>query len=296
MSISHEFDYVRPETLEDAIAALSGAGGGAAVLAGGTDLVPWLRDRVAKPSLVVDLKGVPGLDGVDMADGVLSLGALVTFADLIDSDLVSDELPVLCEMARVMGSTGVRNRATLAGNICSAVPSCDSGPVLLVCNATVSVAGPTGARDVPISEWFEGPKKTVLGSGEIVTRIAAPVPAGGHGASYVKLRRNRGEDIAQAGVAAMALPDRSYRVAFGAVAPTPVRAPRIEELLSGKEIDEAVIAEAKKLVSQETAPIEDLRASREYREHMLPVMLERALRAAAARRDGLEPSYGEDFI
>lgn len=296
MSISHEFDYVRPDTLDEAVAALGRAGDGAAVLAGGTDLVAWLRDGLARPSLVVDLKGVPGLSEITVSGGVLSLGSLATFADLIDSTDVEDALPVLCEMARVMGSTGIRNRATIAGNICSGVPSCDSGPVLLACDATVSVVGSGGARVVPISAWFKGPKRTALKAGEIVTCIAIPLPENGHGACYVKLRRNRGEDLAQAGVAAMALPDQTWRVAFGAVAPTPVRAPRIEALMAGRGVNDAVMEEARRLVSEETAPICDIRASREYREHMLPVMLERALRAAASRLAGAGPVYGEPLI
>jgi CO/xanthine dehydrogenase FAD-binding subunit len=296
MSISHEFDYRKPGSLEEAHELVRESGEGAALLAGGTDLVAWLRDGLVTPGLVVDLKGIPGLADISDVDGVLSLGALVTFADVIHSLVIGATLPVMVEMARVMGSTGIRNRATIAGNICSGVPSCDSGPVLLACDAAVHVSAPAGDRTVPVTEWFKGPKTTALWAGEIVTRISMPVPKGQHGGCYVKLRRNRGEDLAQAGVAVMALPDRSYRVAFGAVAPTPVRARRIESLLTGREIDEASVEEAKRLVPDETAPIGDIRASREYREHMLPVMLERALRAAASRRDGGGPPYGTSLI
>ncbi|MFH1501407.1 MAG: xanthine dehydrogenase family protein subunit M [Candidatus Eisenbacteria bacterium] len=296
MPISHEFDYVKPATLAEALAALEGAGGDAELLAGGTDLVAWLRDGAARPELVIDLKGIDGLSDISVDDGVLSMGALATFADVIESEVAAEALPVLGEMAGTMGSTGVRNRATLAGNICSAVPSCDSGPVLLVCEAEVGVAGPRDGRVVPVTEWFRGPGKTALGASEIVVGIRVPVPPSGHGACYVKLRRTRGEDLAQAGVAALALPGGVYRVAFGAVAPTPVRARRIEELLAGKSLDDDVIARAKKLVADETSPIADIRASREYRAHMLPVMLERCLRAAAARRDGSGPPYGTQLI
>lgn len=295
MSISHEFDYVRPGTLDGAVAALAAAGGRASVLAGGTDLVAWLRDGLIEPSLVIDLKGIEGLSGIAAGDS-LSIGALVTFADIIDSPLIAEKAPIMAEMARVMGSTGVRNRATIVGNICSAVPSCDSGPVLLVLDAVVQVVGPGGARQLVVTDWFLGPKKTALQEGEIVVGLTVPTSEARQGGCYVKLRRNRGEDLAQAGVAVMALPGPSYRVAFGAVAPTPVRARRIEAALSGREVDGSAVAEAKRLVPEETAPIGDIRASREYREHMLPVMLERALRAAAARRDGSGPPYGTPLI
>jgi len=296
MSISHEFDYRRPGSLEEAHELLREAGDGAALLAGGTDLVAWLRDGVVLPSLVVDLKGVPGLGEIVESGGSISLGALVTFADAIDSEVIRGRLPLIWEMARVMGSTGIRNRATISGNICSGVPSCDSGPVLLVLEAVVRVSAPGGEREAPINDWFKGPKKTDLRSGEIVVGLSIDAPGEGHGACYVKLRRNRGEDLAQAGVAVLALPDMSYRVAFGAVAPTPVRARRIESCLAGRHMDDAALVEAVGLVTEETSPIGDIRASLEYREHMLPVMLTRALRAAAARRDGDGPAYGTSLI
>jgi len=296
MSISHEFDYRRPGSLAEAHELLRDAGEGACLLAGGTDVIPWLRDGLARPKLVVDIKGLPELEGISVADGVLTIGALATFADVLHSHLVHDGLPVLGEMARLMGSTGIRNRATIVGNICSGVPSCDSGPVLLACEATVRVSTPEGERAVPIDEWFLGPKSTALGTQEVVLGVSMPVPDRRHGGCYVKLRRNRGEDLAQAGVAVMALAGRSYRVAFGAVAPTPVRAKRIEALLEGHDIDEALLGEARSLVPEETAPIGDIRASQEYREHVLPVMLERALRAAADRRDGSGPPYGASLI
>ncbi len=296
MAIVHEFEYVKPETLDEAVAVLAKCGEGARVLAGGTDLVGWLRDELVAPDVIVDIKGVRGLGEIVLENGALTIGALVTFADLIDSSVVHGELPLVGEMARTVASTGIRNRATLVGNICSAVPSCDAGPVLLVCEAVVHVRGVGCERTIPIREWFTGPKQTALGAGEMVTAVTLAVPDGGHGACYVKLGRLRGEDLAQASVAVLALPGREFRVAFGAVAPTPVRAPAIEALLSGRGLDDALIEEAKKLVPEETSPIADLRASRAYRVHMLPIMLERGLRAAVARRGAGGPAYGTRLV
>lgn len=296
MPISHEFDYARPETLEEAVALLSESGAGASLLAGGTDVVPRLRDGDLRPDLVVDLKGIQGLRDIGLSESVLSIGALATFADVLDSAAVAESAPLVWEMAHTMGSTGIRNRATLAGNICSAVPSCDCGPVLLVLAADVQLAGREGERRVPVTEWFRGPRETAIRSAELVTKLSFPVPAAGHGGCYVKLGRYRGEDLAQASVATLALPGGEYRVAFGAVASTPVRARRIEGLLSGKELDDELVEEAKRLVAEETSPIGDIRASREYRVHMLPVMLERGLRAAVARMKGEGPAYGTPLI
>ncbi len=296
MPIAHEFEYVKPETIEEAVGILDKHGSSAHVLAGGTDIVPGLRDGLITPGLVVDIKGIAGLAGIECEGDVLRVGALATFTDLVESELIRKSAPLLYEMAMTVASVGVRNRATIVGNICSAVPSCDSGPVLLVLDASVHVMGPSGKRVVPITEWFTGPKATALGSAAIVTSVSLPVPPKAHGAAYVKLGRYRGEDLAQASVAVLALPDNEYRVAFGAVAPTTVRAPGIEELLRGKVMDEALIGDAKRLVANETAPIADIRASREYREHMLPIMFERGLRAAVARLAGDGPAYGARLI
>jgi len=296
MPIAHEFEYARPATLDEAVSLLAERGEGARVLAGGTDLVGWLRDELVAPELLVDIKGVPGLRGIDCDKEALRIGALATFTDVLESDCVRKCAPILHETAKTVASVGIRNRATLVGNICSAVPSCDTGPPLLVLEARVRVVGPGGERTIPIDEWFEGPKRTTLGASEIVTGISFALPPKEHGGAYVKLGRYRGEDLAQASVAVMALPGDAYRVAFGAVGPTPLRAPGIEKALEGKPLDARTVAAAKALVPDETSPIGDIRASLEYRVHMLPVMLDRGLRAAAARRDGRGPAYGTALI
>ncbi len=295
MPIAHELEYARPETIEEALSLLSKHGSGARVLAGGTDVVAGLRDGLLKPDLVVDIKAVMELGAMTCSSGEFQIGALTTFTDIIESDVVLECIPLLHEMATTVASVGVRNRATVVGNICSAVPSCDSGPVLLVLDANVHVVGPNGRRVIPITDWFTGPKTTALGYAEIVTSVSLPVPGTEHGAAYVKLGRYRGEDLAQASVAVLAH-DGGYRVAFGAVAATPVRAPRIEALLGGADMSDSVIDGAKRLVAEETSPIADIRASREYREHMLPIMLERGLRAATERLAGRGPVYGARHI
>ncbi len=296
MPIAHELEYARPETIEEALGLLEKHGSGARPLAGGTDVVPAMRDGNLTPEIVIDLKAIPGLAGFTCDAGLVRLGALTTFTDIIESAAVLEHAPLLHEMAVTVASLGVRNRATVAGNICSAVPSCDSGTILLVYDASVHVVGPGGERAIPIADWFTGPKRTALGEAEIVTSVTLPVPSDWHGGAYVKLGRYGGEDLAQASVAVLALSDGSCRVAFGAVAATPVRAPKIEALLGSADLTDALIEDAKKLVSEETSPIADIRASREYREHMLPVMLERGLRAAARRRAGGGPAYGTRHI
>jgi carbon-monoxide dehydrogenase medium subunit len=292
--IAHEFDYRRPTTLEEATRILADHPGSARLLAGGTDLVAWLRDDMIAPDLVIDLKAIPGLDEIRRNDGSLHLGSLVTFTDLMESALVADLVPVLVEMAETVASPGIRNRATLVGNICSAVPSCDAGPVLLALDTVVHVAGPAGERTIPIDEWFVGPRQTALGADEVVSHLTIRLEP--HGGCYVKLMRYAGEDLAQAAVGIAALPDHDYRIAFGAVAPTPQRARHIEDVLRGRVLDEAAIAEAVALVRSEINPITDMRATAEYRAHVSEVMLARGLPAAAARLEGAGPAYGTRLI
>ena len=294
MVIAHEFDYRRPASLAEAIDALSEHPGSVRVLAGGTDLVAWLRDDAVAPDLVVDIKDVPGLGDITVEDGLLSIGSLVTFTELIESELVAAHIPLFAEMAETVASTGIRNRATMVGNICSAVPSCDTGPVLLVFDTTVHVVGPAGERSIDINDWFVGLRQTALADDEVVTRVT--INLRDHGGIYVKLMRYAGEDLAQAAVAVAAYADHEYRVAFGAVAPTPLRSTRIEEALNGKALGDTVVADAVAMVGGEISPITDMRASAEYRTRMTEVMLERGLWAATERLSGAGPEHGVRLI
>jgi carbon-monoxide dehydrogenase medium subunit len=296
MTIAQVFDYQRPETLDEAVQMLAGHGGDVRVLAGGTDLVAWLRDEAVAPDLLVDIKRIEGLRKIADEGDALSIGSLVTFTDLLNSELVESRLPLMVEMSATVASTGIRNRATLVGNICSAVPSCDAGPPLLVHGATVHTIGPAGRRHISIDDWFLGPRKTALNTGEIVTKVVVPIPPRGHGACYVRLSRYEGEDLAQACVAVLAPTDHRFRVAFGAVAATPVRARRIEALLEGKALTPELIGEAMALVSEEISPITDIRASKEFRMRMSEVMLQRGLMAAVQRLEGNGPSYGTNLM
>lgn len=294
MTIAHEFDYVRPASVAEALAALEADG--SRVLAGGTDVVPWLRDDVIEPELLVDIKAIPGLDGISLDGDRLTLGALVTFSDLLESAVVRDVAPVLAEMAHQVASVGVRNRATIVGNLCAAVPSLDAGPVLLVYDASVDVAHPDGRRSAALADWFVGPKQTRLAAGELVTAVTLHLPAADHAGVFVKLARYAGEDLAQANLAILSVSGNEHRLAFGAVAPRPFRATSIEAELRGRVLDDEAIAAARRLVAGAISPISDVRASAEYRTHMCEVMLERGLRAVATRLAGEGPAYPAHLI
>jgi CO/xanthine dehydrogenase FAD-binding subunit len=296
MAIAHQFEYFKPGSLREGIKTLARYGNRAQVLAGGTDLISLIAEDKMQPEVVVDIKGISGLDRIEFKNGILTIGALVTFSDLRDSPVIAKKFPVIREMTGWLASVGIRNRATMVGNLCSAVPCCDSGPILQVYDASMLVVGPAGKRKVPLNKWFVGPRKTVLKRGEIAIGVAVPLPKRKHGACFVKLRRYEGEDLAQASVTVLALAGNTYRISFGAVAPRPIRGERIEALLEGRELTDDLIQQAVRLAPEEIAPITDIRATKEYRTHMVGVMLERGLRAAVARSAGVGPEYGTSLI
>jgi carbon-monoxide dehydrogenase medium subunit len=295
MAIVQEFKYFKPKSIKEAVSLLS-QHKNAAVLAGGTDLVCNLKDGIVSPKAVVDIKGIASLNGITFKGKRLKIGALVTFSDLIKSEIIKDHFPLIGEMARAVASVAIRNRATVVGNICSAVPCMDSAPVLSVYDAEINLTGPEGERRIPISQWFKGNRKTSIKKSEMVTSIIITLPAKTHAGCFVKLGRYKGEDLAQANLAVLAFSNHQYRVAFGSVAAIPIRAKRIEKALNGNPLEKNLIKAAQELIPQEISPITDIRASKEYRMHMCKVMFERAIKAAAERLEGAGPGYGTALI
>jgi len=296
MPIATQFEYVKPADMDEALQVLAMYKEKARPLAGGTDLIVHLKEGFAKPEIVLDVKALKELSGLSLKNGVLRVGALVTFAELLESAAVKKNFPDLWEAAGTVASTGVRNRATLAGNICSAVPSADSAPPLLAHDAVVRLRSQAGERLVSIHEWFTGPKRTALGPDELVVSVEVGVPEKKFGACYMKLSRYDGEDLAQGGVEAAVFTDHNYRVAFCALGPVPARALRTEAYLKGKKVTEQTVKQAGELLAGEISPISDIRSSKEYRVHMAKIMLGRALETAVSRLSGRGPKYGEGNI
>lgn len=296
MSISCEFEYAKAATLQEALKLLAETvPGGSMALVGGTDLVAWLRDGAVSPGLLVDLKGLGELRGIHFKAGSLWLGAGTPFSEIVESPLVRKHAPLLVESSGMVASVGVRNRATIGGNICSAVPCCDSGPVLLVYEATLHVATARGIRKIPAKKWFLGPRRTALARGEILTGIS--IPTARHGGAFAKLKRYCGEDLAQASVAVRVDSAGVWRVAYGSVAPTPIRGPKVERVLKGmKNPPDVVLSRAVALAEAEVAPITDIRGSKEYRRLMVGVMLRRAVQLAAERLAGRGADYGVNIL
>ncbi len=281
-----KFEYIEPHTIEQALSTLAEYKGRAKVIAGGTDILPKLKRReIQTPEYLVSLKRIPDLDFVryDDAEG-LDLGALVTIRAAEMSPIVQHEFGILYQAAASMASPQVRNRATLAGNICNAVPSADAAPALLTLEATLWLSSPAGERAVSVHDFFTGPNKTVLGEEELVREIHVPkLPPHSRG-RYLKLTTRSSMDLALVGVAAVVVADNGIcndiRIALGAVAPTPMRARRAEGILRGERLTDEKIEMAAHTAAAECRPISDHRASAEYRCHMVQVLTRQAIRQA----------------
>jgi carbon-monoxide dehydrogenase medium subunit len=274
--------YYRPTSRADALAALAEAGERARPLVGGTDLLVGLRHHTLEPDLLVDLKGVTDLPEpiAVSADGV-QIGATYTLGELVRQPAVQEWYPALVEAALTVGSVAIRNRASLVANSCNASPAADTAPPLLVHGARVTIASLDGDRTVSLDDFFLGPRRTLCGPGELVTRIDLPRPAPGSGSAFRRLTRRRGVDLATVSVAAGVGADGSVVLGMGAVGPRPLRTevPGPVDLAD----ETALLAAIEQLVSAAT-PISDVRGSREYRLATLRVLASRAVRAAADRR------------
>ena len=270
------FEYFEPTTLAEAAALLSRYAGRAQPLAGGTDLLVELKEQLRRAECVVNIKRIPGMDTLsyDAREG-LRIGALVTAREVELSPIASEKYSSLVQATRELGSIQVRNRATIVGNICRASPSADTLPPLIADSAWLRIVGAKGERTVRLEDFFTGPGKTVLGVDELVTELLLPPPPPNTRKVYIKHGRRKAMELATVGVAVTLNTD--VKIVLGAVAPTPIRARKAEDLLRGRPIDEKLIAQAAKAAADEARPISNVRASAEYRREMVEVLTRRAL-------------------
>ncbi len=276
------FGYYRPATVEEACRILRHEPG-AAVLAGGTDLMVHLRQpwRGKRPPAVVNLKRIAGLAAIEVTESVVRLGALVSLTALIEHPVIRQEYPVLPVTARYMGSPAIRNLATVGGNLCNASPAADLPPVLLALDAEVGIAGPSGQRRLRLDAFFHGPGQTVLDSEELLAWVEFPRRRPTWPVRYERLDVRRAMDIAIAGAALSVDLDggrvRAARIALCAVAPTPCRVRAAEAaLVDGGLVDEAV-EQAAELSMAAAQPISDVRATADYRREMVGTLVRRGL-------------------
>jgi len=279
------FDYLQPATLDECVAMLAKWGPSAKIIAGGTDLILNARARVVDPEYVIDITGIPSMSGIEEEGGGVRIGAAVTVRDVSESAIIKERFPLLATAASLIGSVGIRNVATIGGNVCRASPSSECSPPLLCLDASAKVVGPGGSRTIRLDECFLGPGCTTLETDEVLTEIHIPPNKPGTRGVYLKHSQRGSIDLAIVGVAVVgtfAASDgtcQEAKIALGGVAPTPMRARDAERVLQGKVVDDALIALAAQTAADESRPISDVRGSADYRKEMVRVFTQRALRA-----------------
>jgi aerobic carbon-monoxide dehydrogenase medium subunit len=282
------FELALPNSVAECLALLAARGGEAKLVAGGTDLLPQLKNGLLRPAWVIDLSAVAELRGLAGDDGQgLRIGAAVTARELELDTRVRARYPALAESGAMVGSVQVRNLATVGGNLCNAAPSADMAPPLVALDAEAVIAGPAGRRRVPLDAFFLGVRKTVLAPDELLVELSVPSPGPRSGGCYLRHTPRRELDIAVVGVASqLTLSDgvcAKARIALAAVAPTPVRAPAAEEALVGQPVTPAQIERAATLAVEAARPISDQRGSADFRRHLVRVLTRRTLATALAR-------------
>lgn len=287
------FAYERPDRLADALALLADPRGEARTLAGGTDLIIRIRDGSIRPRTVIDIKGIAELErGIREEDDHLTIGARTVMTDLLRDERIRRDYAALAEAAAVVGSAQIRNRATLAGNICNASPAADTAPALLAYGARVVAMGPGGSRVVPLDAFFVRSGVTTLAPGELVAAIELPRPATPRGSVHVRRTRRRGHDLASVTLACTVDADGTTRIGYGSLGPRPLLV--VDEtgvLADPTTTDEAREARLADLFTDAAPSPRSMRASPEYRLAMLRVLGVRAVRTAIERlRARREPS------
>ena len=291
--IPGSFDYLRANSVPEAVALLEQHGEDAKILAGGQSLIPLLRFRLAGQAILIDISRIADLDYIQETDGTLHIGALTREAELDTSSLIRNRYPILLDTSSGVADPVVRNWATVGGNIAHADPANDHPATMLALNAQVVAIGPEGQRLIPIDEFFtDSSFETTLRPNELLQEIRVPAPTEHSGGAYMKLERKVG-DYGIAAVAVFVTLDEGGNVTHAGigltnVGPTPIRAKDAEQALLGKALDDASIHRAAELAAAAARPTKDTRGPVEYKRDMVRTLTVRALRKALARATGRE--------
>jgi aerobic carbon-monoxide dehydrogenase medium subunit len=279
--IPADFDYVAPASLDEALTALSEGGEDAKLLAGGHSLLPLMKLRLAAPTLLVDLRKVPGLSGITRSNGGWTIGAMTSHAAMARES----GLGLVAQVASTIADPQVRHRGTIGGSLAHGDPASDQPAVLLACEGSVVVRGPSGEREVAAADLFEDYLTTAVADGEILTEVRWPA-MDGYGYGYEKFNRRK-EDWAMVAVCALVKKGadgscEDVRIGLTHMASVPLRATAAEAALRGQPLTADSIAAAAKQAAEGTQPPADLNASADYKRHLARVLCRRALEAAAA--------------
>jgi carbon-monoxide dehydrogenase medium subunit len=287
------FDLLMPKTLDEALALLADPGG--QPIAGGTDLIPLMQADGLRPERVIDLSRLAALRQVcHDGDGYVRIGALATHAQLETSALLWERATALARAAGSVGGVQTRQRGTVGGNLVNASPAADVTLALLALEARVTLRSLRGARQMALDEFLTGPGQTARFDDELLTEIVFALPGPASGSAFHKLGKRSAMFIAVVSVAAVLVLEngaiREARIALGSVAPTAIRTPQAEALLLARPPGEALFRQAGEVARQEARPIDDLRASAEYRRRMVAVLTRRALAEACAQAQSSGPA------
>jgi carbon-monoxide dehydrogenase medium subunit len=282
------FEYRTPKNLKEVHATLKEFGTDAKLLAGGTALVIMMKQRLVRPSCLVSLRSVRGLNGIEVKDGGLRIGGLATHREVETSSLVRRRLPLLAETYHHVATIRVRNMATVGGGLAHADPNQDPPPTLIALGATVKATSASGSRVIPLDEFFTDYYETLLKPDEIITEVFVPKLAANSGGAYLKFLPRTADDYATVSAAAVLTLDKNkktisdVRIALGSVGVTPIRATAAEAVLRGQPVKAEAFAEAGEKAKEAVDPVSDFRGSAAYKKDMAAVFVRRALEKALA--------------
>lgn len=266
----NQFTYFKPRTEKELIEKLDNVKQGIKILAGGTDLLIYMKQYIVQPNVLIDIKGVKEYSKIiTESDGSITIGASVTCNDLIENECIQKHFPILVEAAKTLGSYQLRNRATIVGNICNASPAADMAGPLLVLGASVVVGNSSGGREIQLKDFFTGVKKNALKPSEFVKAIRVPAYFRDAKSGYMKASRIKGHDLGICNVA-MCRVNGTLKVSVGSCAITPVL---LQDFDGSTASSDLIIDAAMKKIN----PIDDIRGSKEYRKHMVQVFIKRLL-------------------
>lgn len=287
----HDFNYVAPTSIGEAVAVLKEQGANARLLAGGTDLLINMRVGRRKPAMVVDGKGIAELNELKMGAKGLTIGAAVSCKTIYENDAVARDYPALIDSVSLIGGIQIQGRASLGGNLCNAAPSGDAIPTLMVLGAIANVIGPNGERQIPVDKFCTGPGKSALSDNELLVSIFIPAPVAGGGAFFLRFIPRNEMDIAVVNAAVAVVMDgdtvKSARIAIGSCAPTPLLATEAGALLAGNAVSDGLLQRVGDAASDATTPISDMRGTAKYRKHLARVLTKRAVLGAIDRARGV---------
>ena len=275
-----EFEFLQPHTIDELSLMLSESAG--RIVAGGTDVIPKMRQRLFSASTLVDLSKIDDLNFLREQKGVIEIGACVTHREIAESELLASLNPALVTACESVGCVQTRNRGTIGGNIANASPAADAVPALFVYAAQVHTHSNMGGREIPIADFSNGPGKTILEKGEFIHHISFPPLTGAWGSAFQKMGKRSGMAIAVvSAAAAVVLTEagtiKDARIALGSVAPTVVRSPKAESILIDQEPSPELVQKAADACAADISPISDVRSTAEYRRHAAVVLAGRAI-------------------